>query len=136
MGRNVAFENRDRLIEMIGTWYVEAGKYNVMPIDGSGLARMIGEKPLIALPRDSYTLLDVDRPTVRTRMKVPMNSTVSWRPSLEPAISRDSRRAGSVDLFVCEVRSTSIKSAPVGGRSGRADTAPPDRGNPDGEDWS
>ena len=39
------------------TWYVEAGKYDVMPIDGSGLARMIAEKPLIALPRDSYTYL-------------------------------------------------------------------------------
>jgi arylsulfatase A-like enzyme len=54
---NVAAENRERLIAMIGTWYVEAGKYNVMPIDGSGLARMMAEKPLIALPRDSYTYL-------------------------------------------------------------------------------
>jgi arylsulfatase A-like enzyme len=52
---NVAAENRDKLIAMIGTWYVEAGKYGVMPIDGSGLARMVAEKPLIALPRDSYT---------------------------------------------------------------------------------
>ena len=26
-----------------------------MPIDGSGLARMVAEKPLVALPRDSYT---------------------------------------------------------------------------------
>jgi arylsulfatase A-like enzyme len=52
---NVAAENRERLIAMIGTWYVEAGKYDVMPIDGSGLARMVAEKPLIALPRDSYT---------------------------------------------------------------------------------
>ena len=55
--RNVAADNRDRLIAMIGTWYVEAGKYQVMPIDGSGLARMVGEKPLIALPRDRYTYL-------------------------------------------------------------------------------
>ena len=39
---------------MIGTWYVEAGKYDVMPVDGSGLARMIGEKPLVAAPRDRY----------------------------------------------------------------------------------
>jgi arylsulfatase A-like enzyme len=53
--RNVAADNRDRLIAMIGRWYVEAGRYDVMPIDGSGLARMVGEKPLIALPRDSYT---------------------------------------------------------------------------------
>ncbi len=52
---NVAAENRDKLIAMIATWYVEAGKYDVMPIDGSGLARMMAEKPLIALPRDSYT---------------------------------------------------------------------------------
>ena len=55
--RNVAADNRDRLIAMIGTWYVEAGKYQVMPIDGSGLARMVGDKPLIALPRDRYTYL-------------------------------------------------------------------------------
>jgi arylsulfatase len=51
---NVAAENRDKLIAMIATWYVEAGKYDVMPIDGSGLARMVAEKPLIALPRDRY----------------------------------------------------------------------------------
>ena len=51
---NVATEHRDRLIAMIGTWYVEAGKYDVMPVDGSGLARMIAEKPLVAAPRDRY----------------------------------------------------------------------------------
>ncbi len=59
---NVAAENRDKLIAMIGTWYVEAGKYDVMPIDGSGLARMMAEKPLIALPRDSYTYLPNTQP--------------------------------------------------------------------------
>ena len=37
--QNVAAENRSRLIAMIATWYVEAGKYQVMPIDGSGLAQ-------------------------------------------------------------------------------------------------
>ena len=51
---NVAADHRDMLIAMIGTWYVEAGKYNVMPVDGSGLARMIAEKPLVAVPRDKY----------------------------------------------------------------------------------
>ena len=29
--------NRDRLIAMIGTWYAEAGKYDVLPVDGSAL---------------------------------------------------------------------------------------------------
>ena len=28
---NVAADNRDRLIALIGTWYAEAGKYNVLP---------------------------------------------------------------------------------------------------------
>jgi len=36
---------------------VEAGRYDVMPLDGSGLARMIAEKPLVAVPRDSYTYM-------------------------------------------------------------------------------
>ena len=53
---DVAAEHRDRLIAMIGTWYVEAGKYGVMPVDGSGLARMIAEKPLVAPPRDQLHL--------------------------------------------------------------------------------
>ncbi len=51
---NVADEHRDRLIALIGTWYVEAGKYGVLPIDGSGLARMAAEKPLVAPQRPQY----------------------------------------------------------------------------------
>ena len=52
---NLAAEHRDRLIALIGTWYAEAGKYEVLPIDGSGLARMIAEKPLAAPLREHYT---------------------------------------------------------------------------------
>src|SRR5450631_3794388 len=33
--RDLADEHRDKLIEMIAQWYVEAGKYNVLPIDRS-----------------------------------------------------------------------------------------------------
>ena len=51
---DLAAEHRDRLIALIATWYVEAGKYDVMPVDGSGVARMAGEKPLIAAPRDRF----------------------------------------------------------------------------------
>jgi hypothetical protein len=39
---------------MISTWYIEAGKYDVMPVDGSGMARAISEKPLLAPPRDRF----------------------------------------------------------------------------------
>ena len=51
---NVAADHRDKLIELIGMWYVEAGRYGVLPIDGSGLARMIAEKPMVTAPRDRY----------------------------------------------------------------------------------
>jgi arylsulfatase A-like enzyme len=54
---DVAAENRDRLIALIGTWYVEAGKYGVMPVDGSGLQRMLAEKPQAATVRGSYTYI-------------------------------------------------------------------------------
>ncbi len=53
---NLAEEHRDRLIALVSTWYAEAGKHGVLPIDGSGLARMVAEKPLVAPPRDHYTI--------------------------------------------------------------------------------
>ena len=55
--RNVAGENREKLIALIGMWYAEAGKYGVLPVDGSGVARLLAEKPLIALPRDRYVYM-------------------------------------------------------------------------------
>ena len=51
---NVAADNRDRLIALIGTWYAEAGKYNVLPVDGSALNRLLVERPQLAAPRDRY----------------------------------------------------------------------------------
>jgi arylsulfatase len=46
---------RTKLIEMIAQWYVEAGKYNVMPVDGRGPIRVMDERPTIAVARTSYT---------------------------------------------------------------------------------
>jgi arylsulfatase len=52
---NVAAEHRDKLIEMIGRWYVEAGKYDVLPIDSRGTLRFADERPEIAPDRSRYT---------------------------------------------------------------------------------
>ena len=52
---DVAAENRAKLIEMIAQWYVEAGKYNVMPVDGRGVQRLAEERPQIAVNRSQYT---------------------------------------------------------------------------------
>lgn len=51
---NVAAHNRSKLIEMIATWYVEAGKYNVLPVDGRGTQRLLEERPQIMVERDRY----------------------------------------------------------------------------------
>lgn len=40
---------------MIAQWYVEAGKYNVLPVDSRGTLRLAEERPQIAGPRQSYT---------------------------------------------------------------------------------
>jgi arylsulfatase len=53
---NLADPERDRLIALIGMWYVEAGKYNVLPIDSRGTQRLAEERPRIAVNRDRYTL--------------------------------------------------------------------------------
>ncbi len=51
---DVAAEHPDILNDLISLWYVEAGKYNVLPIDASGIFRLAQEKPVLALPRDQY----------------------------------------------------------------------------------
>ena len=52
--KNLADDNRAKLIEMIGRWYAEAGKYNVFPIDSRGVMRLADERPAIAQERSSY----------------------------------------------------------------------------------
>lgn len=52
---NVAARNRPKLIEMIAQWYVEAGKYNVLPVDGRGQQRLAEDRPVIARDRTRYT---------------------------------------------------------------------------------
>jgi arylsulfatase len=52
---NIAEQHRDKLIELISLWYVEAGKYNVLPIDGSGMQRLVTERPQVAESRNLYT---------------------------------------------------------------------------------
>jgi hypothetical protein len=52
---NLAETNRDKLIEMIAMWYVEAGKYDVLPIDSRTTQRMADERPQITKDRKRYT---------------------------------------------------------------------------------
>ncbi len=51
---NVSVDNRAKLIEMITMWYVEAGKYKVLPIDSRGVQRIAEERPQIVVQRTHY----------------------------------------------------------------------------------
>ncbi len=42
------------MIELIAQWYVEAGKFNVLPIDGRGQQRFAEARPVIAKDRSRY----------------------------------------------------------------------------------
>jgi arylsulfatase A-like enzyme len=52
---NIAAENPDKLVEMVGIWYQEAEKYDVLPIDSRGQMRFADPRPQIAAGRESYT---------------------------------------------------------------------------------
>jgi arylsulfatase len=52
--KNLADTNRAKLIEMIALWYVEAGKYNVLPLDSRGTARFADERPQLTKDRQTY----------------------------------------------------------------------------------
>lgn len=53
--KNVAGENRPKLIELISLWYLEAGKYDVMPLDSRGTARLVEERPQLSRDRRRYS---------------------------------------------------------------------------------
>ena len=53
---NLADREPTRLTAMIGMWYTEAGKYNVLPIDSRGTARIAEQRPQIATDRNRYVL--------------------------------------------------------------------------------
>jgi arylsulfatase len=52
---DLAAENRPKLIELITLWYVEAGKYNVLPLDGTAMQRLAKERPQLTTDRTVYT---------------------------------------------------------------------------------
>jgi arylsulfatase len=52
--KDLAKQEPARLIAMIGMWYVEAGKYNVLPIDSRGTQRFGVQRPQISVDRKKY----------------------------------------------------------------------------------
>ena len=80
--KNVAADNRDRLIALIGTWYAEAGKYNVLPVDGSALD---------AAARRATAARPAARP-VRVLPRHPVDPVLRGAQGAEPAAQHHRRR--------------------------------------------
>ena len=51
---DLASQHPDKLRELISLWWAEAGKYKVLPIDGSLFARIAAERPHLTKDRSSY----------------------------------------------------------------------------------
>jgi hypothetical protein len=51
----VAADHPDRLRDMVATWWAEAEKYKVLPLDGSLQVRLAAERPQTSRPRTSFT---------------------------------------------------------------------------------
>ncbi|MES4891564.1 arylsulfatase [Streptomyces sp. NPDC096012] len=93
---DTAAENRAKLIEMVSLWYVEAGKYGVLPIDGSGTQRLMQERPQIFAERTSWTF----RPGTET-----LPAAVAPRVLNRPfAITADAEipAGGAEGVFLCQ----------------------------------
>ncbi len=52
---NLADRYPAKLKEMIARWYVEAGKYQVLPLDGTVMQRFAAERPRLTQSRKHYT---------------------------------------------------------------------------------
>jgi arylsulfatase len=52
--RDVAGEHRDRLLELIALWYVEAGRYKVLPLASPDRTRFVVERPQLTRERQRY----------------------------------------------------------------------------------
>jgi arylsulfatase len=51
---DVASQHPEKLRELVSLWWAEAGKYKVLPIDGSVFERMATERPQLTKERSSY----------------------------------------------------------------------------------
>ena len=93
---NLGGQHRDKLIELIAMWYAEAGKYNVFPLDGRAVERLLVERPQVAEPRTKYLY----RPGTQT-LPMWVGPRVCNRPH---AITADAEipAAGAEGVLLCQ----------------------------------
>ena len=104
--RNQAQEERGRLIELIALWYVEAGRYHVLPLDSRGVERFAEERPKLTkgLKRFVYrpqtsAIPDSSAPKVLNRPHS-ITAKVEIRDGSDGVILAQGGNVGGYSLFV------------------------------------
>ncbi len=104
--RNRAQDERGRLIEMIALWYVEAGKYGVLPIDTRGTARFAEERPQLTKAMTRYVYRPGNAPVAENVAPKVLNrphsitARVEIRDGADGVIVAHGGSSGGYSLFV------------------------------------
>jgi arylsulfatase len=104
--KDVAAENRSKLIELIALWYVEAGKYNVLPIDSRVQMRLADERPQLARERKRFVfypgtsvVANAIAPQILNR-RHSVTATVELTSGTEGVLVAQGGAAGGYSLYV------------------------------------
>lgn len=103
---NVAEEHPDKLRELIAIWYVEAGKYQVLPLDSRGAERLAEERPTIGEAREHYVFYPGTSTVPRTVAPKTLNrphsitATVDIEKGTEGVLLAQGGNSGGFTFFV------------------------------------
>jgi arylsulfatase len=113
---DLAQQQPEKLKELIERWWAEAGKYGVLPLDGTVVQRMLTPKPSALTPRTTYTFTspvrlvrsaspDVKRRshTITAQVEIPVGGTVG-------VIVCDGGPDGGYTLCIKDDRATYVSS--------------------------
>ncbi len=130
---NIAEGNRSKLIEMIATWYVEAGKYHVLPVDGRGVQRYADERPQLTKNRTHYTFYPHTQAVPYNAGAITLNRTHSITADVEIPSGGAEGLSFLLEAWMAAIRSTckmanSIRSKLRGSRLSAGGEHRPDPG--------
>jgi arylsulfatase A-like enzyme len=84
---DVAAKYPAKLQQLKDLWWTEAGKFNVLPLDGRGHARLLDPRPLTLAPRDEYVFLPHGNEVPNHATVNPLNR--SFRVRAEATLARE-----------------------------------------------
>jgi arylsulfatase A-like enzyme len=108
--QDLARTHQDKLIELICQWYVEAGRYDVLPLDSRGAARLAEERPQLTVDRRHFVYYPHTAPIGESTGPKLLNrphdirATVTLQDGAEGVLVADGGVTGGFCLFVQDRR--------------------------------